>query len=123
MKYLMLLGTTILSLNAFAQSTLELPSCNLPQQRVQVAQTGGQMTDPRQAHISQRANILAADVSTSRKARKLTQAEADHLVKRIEEIRRQSNRAVKQKGHLSAADSAAFDDELDGLAKGMCATR
>ncbi|KTC38685.1 hypothetical protein AO269_15235 [Pseudomonas putida] len=83
MKYSILASLLVLSLNASAaQQSLDLPSCNIKAQRELVGETGGKITDPRQAHISVRANILSADIGTTRKARKITQAEASSFANR-----------------------------------------
>ena len=63
------------------------PSCDLKGQRALVGRTGEQITDVRQAHISARANVLAADISTARKARKITEAEANKMTDRVKEVR------------------------------------
>ncbi|WP_296251570.1 hypothetical protein [Pseudomonas sp. UBA4194] len=82
--------------------------------------TGAKITDPRQAHISVRANILSADIGTKRKARKITQAEADQLIERVAAIRRQTDQFVQQQGFLSAAENASFDREFESIALQLC---
>lgn len=99
---------------------LSLPSCNLEEQRALVGETGGQITDIRQAHISMRANVLSADLSSSRKARRLTERQADRMIKRIEEIRSEADRFVKQQVFLSATEKASMDRKFDAIAKRLC---
>ncbi|MGE1151774.1 hypothetical protein [Pseudomonas kitaguniensis] len=121
MKYIYILVLSALSLSSMAADRgLDLPSCNLQEQRAWVGKTGGQITDIRQAHISERGNVLIADISTSRKARKITEAQAKQMSNRIEDIRLQSDRFVKQQGFLSAAENASFDRDLDAIAQKLC---
>ncbi|MBD8613446.1 hypothetical protein IFT69_06935 [Pseudomonas putida] len=121
MKYSILASLLALSLNASAApKNSDLPSCNIKAQRELVGETGGKITDPRQAHISVRANILSADIGTTRKARKITQAEADRMIERIATIRHQTDQFVQQQGFLSAAENASFDREFDSLAMQLC---
>jgi hypothetical protein len=120
MKYGFLIALATLSLDALAAPHLNLPGCNLQEQHALTGQLGGQITDARQAHVSVRADILSADISTSRKARNLTQAQADQMIKRIEEVRIQSDHFVAQQGFLSAAENASFDREFDGIASKLC---
>jgi hypothetical protein len=121
MKFILLATLAALSLNAVAaQRPLELPSCDIQGQRAMVGETGGKITDIRQAHISVRANILTADISTKRKARRITQVEADHMFRRVEAVRQQNDSLVKQQGFLSAAEKASFDREFDSIALQLC---
>lgn len=46
-------------------------SCDVQAQRSVKDETGGSVTDPLKAYITQRVNILQADISTARKARRL----------------------------------------------------
>ncbi|WP_233499571.1 MULTISPECIES: hypothetical protein [unclassified Pantoea] len=78
------------------------------------------MSDPLQAHISVRANILQADIGTARKARVLTQLRADKLWQRVEVVRRDTDRLVQKQGFLSAAERASYDRELDDVAAVLC---
>ena len=110
-----------MSLNALAAlENYDLPSCNIKAQRELVGETGGKITDPRQAHISVRANILSADIGTTRKARKITQTQADQMIERVAAIRRQTDQFVQQQGFLSAAENASFDREFDSIALQLC---
>lgn len=112
---------TLAAGSASAQSTRrDYPSCNLSQQRALKAPTGGRIRDPRQAHIAMRANILQADIGNARKARRLSQAQADRLWQRVERVRRDTDRFVRQQGFLSAAERASYDRELDAVALAVC---
>jgi hypothetical protein len=69
MRYRILVSLLALSLNAVAaQQSIELPSCDVQGQQAVVGESGGQISDLGQAHMSVRANILIADIGTSRKA-------------------------------------------------------
>jgi hypothetical protein len=121
MKHIVFASLLALNMTATAaQQSLDLPSCDIQNQREVVGETGGQITDPRQVHISIRANVLNADISTSRKSRRITQVEAQHMLKRVEDIRYQTNRFVEQQGFLSAAEKASYDHELDTIASSLC---
>lgn len=98
----------------------DYPSCDLTQQRTLKAPTGGTIRDPRQAHIAVRANILQADISTARKARRLSQAEAQTLWNTVAGIHRDANRFVAKQGFLSAGETASYDRALDGVAMRVC---
>lgn len=112
---------TALSLNALAgQPSAMLPSCDLVGQRALVGKTGEQITDIRQAHISARATVLDADISTARKARKITEAEANEMTNRIKDVQLEIQSFVTQQGFLSAAENASFDRELDAITMQLC---
>jgi len=96
------------------------PSCNVQAQLNVTGETGGSITDPLEAHISVRVNILQADISTARKARLLTQSQADVLWRRAGKVRVDTAQFVKQQGFLSAAERASYDRELDELAGKLC---
>lgn len=98
----------------------DYPSCDLTQQRTLKAPTGGTIRDPRQAHIAMRADILQADIGTARKARRLSQAEAQTLWNTVARIHRDANRFVAKQGFLSAAETASYDRALDGVAMRVC---
>lgn len=102
---------------------LGLPSCNLKQQREVPGELGGAISDPRQAHISMRANVLLADVSTARKAQRISQAQATVFSERIAAVRNQTDALVRQQSFLSAAERASFDREFDGIAAQICQPR
>lgn len=99
---------------------LGLPSCDLAQQHALPGELGGSITDPLQAHISMRANVLQADVSTARIARRISQQQANQFSERIAQVRQRSHDFVKQQGFLSAAERASFDREFDGIAEQIC---
>ncbi|WP_454278473.1 hypothetical protein [Sphingomonas sp. Marseille-Q8236] len=96
------------------------PSCDLAKQHRVRGQTGGTIRDSRQAHISVRANILEADIGNARKARRLTQPQAQKLWQRVEQVRRDTNAAVAQQGFLSAGELASYDRALDVIAAALC---
>ncbi len=98
----------------------DYPSCNLTQQRALKAPTGGTIRDPRQAHIAMRANILQADISTARKARRLSQSEAQSLWNAVARVRHDATRFVAKQGFLSAGETASYDRALDGVAMRVC---
>ena len=102
---------------------LGLPSCKLQQQRELPGELGGAITDPRQAHVSLRANVLLADVSTARKARRISQEQATAFSERIAAVRSQTDALVGRQGFLSAAERASFDREFDGIATQICQPR
>ncbi|WP_411566197.1 hypothetical protein ACLIN3_04930 [Pseudomonas orientalis] len=121
MRYRVLISLLALSLNAAAaEQSTDLPSCDIQGQQAVVGETGGQISDLGQAHISVRANILSADIGTSRKARNITQVEADRMIKRVQAIRNETDDFVSQQGFLSAGEKASFDRELDGIATQLC---
>lgn len=121
MKQYALMVMTALSLQAVAaQPGPILPSCGLQMQRALEGETGGTITDVRQAHISARANVLAADISTARKARKITEAEANQMTSRVQDVRVKTQGFVDQQGFLSAAENASFDRELDAVSMQLC---
>lgn len=98
----------------------EYPGCDIKNQRLLRAEMGGAISDPRQAHISVRANILQADISNARKARHLTQPEADKLWQRVDVVRGNTDSFVQTQGFLSAGERASYDRELDDVAKALC---
>ncbi|AXA65420.1 hypothetical protein [Pseudomonas oryzihabitans] len=105
------------------QNDLGLPSCDLQQQRQLPGELGGAISDPRQAHVSLRGNVLLADVSTARKARRISQEQATTFSERIVAVRSQTDDLVRQQGFLSAAERASFDREFDGIATQICQPR
>ncbi|MDZ7278531.1 hypothetical protein N4G40_09625 [Pantoea eucrina] len=96
------------------------PSCNLQAQRNVAGTTGGEITDVREAHISVRVNVLQADTGSARKARLLTQAQADRLWRDATQVRSDARQLVRQQGFLSAAERASYDRALDELARQLC---
>lgn len=98
----------------------DYPSCDLAAQHAIAGETGGSITDRRQAHISSRADVLQADIATARKARHLTQAKAGMLFKRVDLVRRNTNTYTRKQGFLSAAERASYDRTLDAVAVQLC---
>lgn len=120
MKTLVLSLLLIPFISDAALTAPDYPGCNVNVQRQITGETGGSMSDPLQAHISVRANILQADIGTARKARVLTQLRADKLWQRVEVVRRDTDRLVQKQGFLSAAERASYDRELDDVAAVLC---
>lgn len=121
MKFLIAVLLVCLSSTALAaQPSLHLPSCDLAEQRAMPGEIGGSVKDAGQAHISMRANVLVADIGTSRKARHITNEQAAKLTKRIESVRSQTEGFVKKQGFLSAGEQASFDREFDAIAQKLC---
>jgi len=121
MKAYLLTILVLITTSAGAQ-TLEqrYPACDLTAQHELKSRLGGSITDPRQAHISSRSNILEADLGTARKARRLTQNETDQLYRRVEAVRSGANHYTRKQGFLSAAEVASYDRELDAIAMQAC---
>ena len=67
-----------------------------------------------------RANILQADISTARKARRLSQNEAQSLWNAVARVRHDANRFVAKQGFLSAGETASYDRARDGVAMRVC---
>lgn len=100
--------------------TQQLPSCDLKAQHLIKGEMGAGIKDPRQAHLSMRANILEADLSTAKKGGQLTQSRANQFYKRVETVRAGADRYTKQQGFLSAAETASYDRALDAIAVQAC---
>ncbi len=112
---------TLAGTSASAQSMRrDYPSCNLAQQHRLRAATGGTIRDNRQAHIAMRANILQADIGNARRARRLTQPQAQTLWKEVDRVRRDADRFVANQGFLSAGEAASHDRALDMVAMRLC---
>ncbi|MGJ0479538.1 hypothetical protein [Pantoea agglomerans] len=121
MKYFMAGLIMLASVQAVADLTPEqYPSCDLQAQRNAKGETGGNIVDAREAHISVRVNVLQADISTARKARRLTQEQADRLWQQAGQVRSDATHFVKLQGFLSAAERASYDRELDEQAGQLC---
>ncbi|MDF4026311.1 hypothetical protein P3W24_15160 [Luteibacter sp. PPL201] len=121
MKPLIALALVVTAATAHAQAhRTDLPSCDLTAQREVAGTVGGDIKDPGQAHIAMRANVLEADIGTARKARRLTQAQADTLFRRVEAVRRATDGFVGTQGFLSAGERASYDRELDTIAGAIC---
>lgn len=118
-----LLAATLSLLPLLADAALkapDYPGCDLKTQRHVEGETGGEISDPRQAHIAVRADILQADIGNARKARSLSQVQADKLWRRVARIRQDANGFVKKQGFLSAGERASYDRELDEVAAELC---
>lgn len=121
MKVLIACALVLSAADAHAKaSALDYPSCDLETQHGVKGDAGGSITDPRQARISVRANIIEADLGTARRARHLTQATTDLLYKRVEAVRAGADRYTKRQGFLSAGEAASYDRELDTVAMQVC---
>jgi hypothetical protein len=120
---LILLAAGAVSMSHAAPAPADYPSCRLDEQRAVTGEVGGAIKDPLQAHISVRINVLQADIGNARKARRLSQKQADALWKRADRVRRDTDRFVKQQGFLSAAERASYDRELGGIASTVCGIR
>ncbi|KND59122.1 hypothetical protein BVER_02594c [Candidatus Burkholderia verschuerenii] len=121
MKALPIAGLLLMAASAIASPpTAEYPSCQIKAQHAVTGETGDAITDVRQAHIRDRANILQADIGTARKTRRLSQAQADSLWKRVDRVRHEADDFVVKQGFLSAAERAGYDRELDEVALQLC---
>lgn len=122
MNYFIMVLVMLTSVQAAADVThvKTYPSCDVQAQRSVKGETGGSVTDPLEAYIFLRVNILQADISTARKARRLTEAQADVLWRRAGKVRSDAAQFVKQQGFLSAAERASYERELDKLAGKLC---
>ena len=118
--FLTLLATLAATTASAQPMRRDYPSCNLTQQHRLRAPTGGAIRDPRQAHLSMRANILQADIGTARKARRLTQRQAQKLWNEVERVRRDANRFVVKQGFLSAGEAASYERAFDMVATRIC---
>ncbi|MGG6100093.1 hypothetical protein QNH99_07155 [Pantoea allii] len=111
----------LIAFSTFAASAApDYPGCDLNTQHDVQGNVGGAITDPRQAHISVRANILQADIGTARKARLLTQPQAEKMWRQVEQVRKDTNQFVKKQGFLSAGERASYDRALDRVASQLC---
>jgi hypothetical protein len=108
------------SAHAQEPSANAYPSCNLAEQRSLAGDLSGTIRDPGQAHISMRANILQADISTARKARRVSQPTADQLWKEVQRVRADADVFTRKQGFLSAAERATYDRQLDTVAARIC---
>ncbi len=121
MKVLLAIALVLSAPSVNAQPlTQQFPSCDLKAQHALKGATGGTVKDQRQAHILMRGDILRADLGTARKARRLTQANANRLYKRVETIKAAANRYIRKQGFLSASDVASYDRLLDALTTQVC---
>lgn len=119
------LGLVLLAAgNAAATPSLthHWPSCDIKAQRDVKGEAEEEISDPLQAHISVRINVLQADLSNARKARFLTESQSDALWHRADHIRKDTDGYVNEQGFLSAAERASYDRELDDIAQQLCRT-
>ena len=98
----------------------DYPSCDTARQHGVTGSLGGSIRDPRQAHVSVRANILQADIGTARKARRLTESQAARLWRQVDGVRKAADGLVRKQGFLSAAERASYDRQLDAIARPVC---
>lgn len=117
---LILLAAGAAPITRAATVPADYPSCRLDEQRAVQGDVGGAIADPLQAHVSVRVNVLQADIGNARKARRLSQKQADALWKKADRVRRDTDGFVKQQGFLSAAERASYDRELDAIAATVC---
>lgn len=121
MKLIIFSGLILGLSSAHAQTRSDaFPSCNLGEQHSLVGELGGTIKDPGQAHISMRANILQADISTARKARRLSQPTADRLWKDVQRVRANTDAFAQKQDFLSAAERASYERKLDAVAAQIC---
>lgn len=120
MKILIAVSMVLTAVDASARALPQYPSCNLRAQRALQGDTDGSTTDPRQAHVSARADILQSDISAARRAQNLTQAVADRLHERVEAVKAGADGFTKEQGFLSAGEVASYDRELDEIAMQLC---
>ncbi|WP_158150066.1 hypothetical protein [Pantoea agglomerans] len=119
MNYFIMVLVMLTSVQAAADVTHDktYPSCDVQAQRSVKGETGDRVTDPLEAYIFLRVNILQADISTARKARRLR---LTLLWRRAVKVRSDAAQFVKQQGFLSAAERASYERELDKLAGKLC---
>ena len=98
----------------------DYPACDLMAQHEFVGTVGAEITDPQQAHITERANILQADIGTARKARRISQRLADRLWRKVEAVRTNANTLKRNQTLLGAAERASYDRQLDSIAGTLC---
>jgi hypothetical protein len=97
----------------------DYPSCDLRAQHA-LGATPGAAEDGGRAHISQRVNILQADIGNARKARHLTQAQADTLRQRVDRVRLAVAGPAQKHGPLGTKQRAAYERTLDAVATRLC---
>ena len=98
----------------------DYPSCDTARQHSVTGSLGGSIRDPRQAHVSVRANILQADIGIARKAGRLTASEAARSWRQVDGVRKAADGLVRNQGFLSAAERASYDRALDAIARPVC---
>ncbi|CAH2810030.1 MAG: hypothetical protein CPDRYMAC_7041 [uncultured Paraburkholderia sp.] len=87
-------------------------SCQFDAQHKVTGELGGTIKDVRQAHLSVRANVLQADIGMARKARRLSEKQADALWKRVDRVRYNADGWVAKQGFLGAGKRATYDRDL-----------
>ena len=100
--------------------TQHYPGCDLKAQHALKGDMGGTVTDPAQAHLSMRANILEADIDNARKARRLTEAQAGALTRRIGMVRDGADGLAARHRAIGAGERAMLDRRLDAIAAQVC---
>ena len=119
--WVLFLAIYLLASPAGAQTIkTDYPACNLMTQHELVGTVEGGTTDPQQAHIAERANILQADIGTARKARRISQRLADRLWRKVEAVRTNANTLKRNQTLLGAAERASYDRQLDSIAGTLC---
>lgn len=103
-----------------ASLTQAFPSCDINEQRNVKADNNSSTGDTPEAHITMRINVLQADISTARKARHLTQSQADIMWQYADRIRNDATHHINEQGFLGAAERASYDRELDDVATDLC---
>lgn len=119
--WVLFLAIYLLASPAGAQTIkTDYPACDLMAQHELVGSVGAEITDPQQAHIAERANILQADIGTARKARRISQRLADRLWRKVEDVRTNANTLKRNQAFLGAAERASYDRQLDSIAGTLC---
>ncbi|MBB2185304.1 hypothetical protein HLH32_02675 [Gluconacetobacter liquefaciens] len=98
----------------------DYPACDLKTQHALAGVVGAEITDQRQAHIAERANILQADIGNARKARYLSQGLANRMWRQVDAVRTDADALQRRQGFLSAAERASYDRQLDSIAGRLC---
>lgn len=80
------------------------PGSDYPSCIIQAQHNGSSKTRRSEALLSERINVLQADISTARKSRKLTQVQADTLWQKAKNIHNEIQHYVSQQGFLSAGE-------------------
>jgi hypothetical protein len=121
MKSLIVAAVAAAATMANAQTQRQdYPSCDIAAQHALQGDIGGTIRDAGQAHISVRANILQADLSTARIAGRITAAQSTRLYNRVQSLRLSTDRYVARHGALSPTMRARVDRQLDAVAARIC---
>lgn len=94
------------------------PGCDLRAQHTIAGSSASR--DKAHAHIALRADTLQADIGNARKARLLTQGQANALWQRVARIRHDADGFARKQGFLSAGERASYDRALDQVALRLC---